>query len=109
MFAGPTGEGVSMITPGMGTNDDQSGHKGLQIQAYPNPSSQPFNFRIESANPGLVDLKVMDASGRVVEMRQNVAANITLTLGRNLRPGTYYVEVMQGKERSRVKVIRTAQ
>ncbi|HEY0059714.1 MAG TPA: T9SS type A sorting domain-containing protein, partial [Flavisolibacter sp.] len=76
---------------------------------YPNPSSQPFNFRIESATPGFVDLSVIDASGRIMEVRQNVAANITLTLGHNLRPGTYYVEAVQGKERRRVKLIRTAQ
>jgi len=48
----------------------------------------------------------MDNYGRVVETKNNVAANGTYTIGHRYRPGMYYVEVLQGKQKTTTKLIK---
>jgi hypothetical protein len=48
----------------------------------------------------------MDALGRTVEWKRNVAANSTLTIGNGYRAGVYYAEVMQGSKKITVKLMK---
>jgi hypothetical protein len=41
----------------------------------------------------------MDVVGRIVEIRNGIAANQPYQIGSNYRPGIYYVEIVQGAER----------
>jgi hypothetical protein len=54
----------------------------------------------------VLEIKVTDAMGRLVERRTSLAANGTLYLGDRYRPGIYFVEVIQGKQRQVLKLVR---
>jgi hypothetical protein len=47
-------------------------------------------------------------AGRVVEARQNVAANTSLSFGAAYQPGIYYVEIIQGSQRKVTKLVKHA-
>jgi hypothetical protein len=79
----------------------------LQVKVSPNPSNSYFTITITSKSQLPVDIRLIDAGGRVVELRQNVASTSTLTMGRNLRPGIYYLEGVQGKDRQGRSLLKT--
>ncbi len=53
-----------------------------------------------------VTVRILDASGRIVEERINVAANGSLHIGNRYRAGIYLIEVIQGKEKVVLKMIK---
>jgi hypothetical protein len=79
----------------------------FNLGAYPNPFTSQFAIQIESSNrTEKVQLRVMDLSGRTVELFNNLGANQTLKLGGNYRPGMYIVEMIQGDQRKQLKLIK---
>jgi hypothetical protein len=78
----------------------------LQITIQPNPTTQAFTLAIQSPSNEALTLKVLDLYGRVIETRAGFAANGILSLGNNYRPGAYYIEVQQGKQKLRLKAIK---
>jgi hypothetical protein len=66
----------------------------FDLKAYPNPTKDPMT------------LKVIDLSGKVIEVRNNLVAGQTLQLGNNYRPGMYFVELIQGDKRRIVKLVK---
>jgi hypothetical protein len=79
----------------------------LSLKALPNPSNTYFTLIIQSSKGEAIDVKVMDATGRVIETMRKVSANGTLRIGYNYRPGIYYLEVVQGSERVTLKLIKS--
>jgi hypothetical protein len=51
-------------------------------------------------------ITVTDVLGRLVDRKQNVTANGQIDIGHNLKAGTYFVEVAQGENKKRLKLIR---
>lgn len=80
--------------------------KGLLVKAMPNPASRYFTLLTQSGSDTRLNIKVIDVLGRFIEAKAGVAANGTFQLGHNYRPGLYYLEVMQGKQRIIVKLIK---
>ena len=80
--------------------------RGLGVKALSNPSTDRFMLAIRSTSEAPLTLKVVDIAGRVVESRQGVAANGTLSLGSHYRPGVYYVEVVQGDAVQALKLVK---
>jgi uncharacterized protein len=80
--------------------------KKLTVTATPNPSSSYFTLTTRSNSDKALLLKMMDATGRVVESRLNVAANGTLQIGSKLPAGIYFVEVIQGTQKEMVKLLK---
>ncbi|MEP6554487.1 MAG: Ig-like domain-containing protein, partial [Ferruginibacter sp.] len=78
----------------------------LKVKATPNPTQSYFTIAISSKKNELVSMIVTDAAGRVVEKKQHVAANSTIQLGNRLPAGIYFVEIMQGNEKQRVKLVK---
>jgi hypothetical protein len=77
------------------------------LKTAPNPSTAYFTLKVETNNlADRVMLRVMDVKGRLVETKQNVQPNQTLRIGDNYRPGIYFVEVVQGAERTQAKLIK---
>jgi uncharacterized repeat protein (TIGR03803 family) len=80
---------------------------GFDIKALPNPSSNRFTLKVESDNiKEKLKVRVVDVSGKVIEVKTNVFAGQTLQIGSNYRPGIYMVEAIQGKERKTLKLIK---
>ena len=79
----------------------------LEVKAYPNPSSHYFNVTAQggsSSEPMI--LRVLDLSGRVLQVRTGVATNSTLQFGEDLAAGSYVLELIQGNNKVEQKVIK---
>lgn len=77
------------------------------VRVYPNPSTNYFTVNIESFNSKQnVSLRIIDISGRVVEMRSNLGGSQTLKIGSNLKAGLYVAELRQGNETKQIKILK---
>jgi parallel beta-helix repeat protein len=81
----------------------------LAVQAYPNPSSHYFNVTTHGSNTGEpMTLRVLDLSGRLLQVKTGVTTNSTLQIGQNLAAGSYVLELLQGNNKVEQKVIKLA-
>jgi hypothetical protein len=72
-----------------------------------NPATHFFSLRISSSNnTKAVKLCLVDAVGRVVEVKRGVAANSTVAVGYSYRRGVYYAEAMQEGKRVTIKLVK---
>ncbi len=78
----------------------------LSAKALPNPFSDNFTLITSSGSDSPVTVHILDAIGRIVETRNNIAANSSLRIGNSYRPGAYFIEITQGKEKIVLKMIK---
>lgn len=78
----------------------------LAVRAAPNPSTQYFTVSLQGAGNAGVQVKVSDATGRLIESKNNTAPNTVLQIGQAYRPGVYYLEVTQGSRKSVVTLVK---
>src|SRR5215218_9864450 len=78
----------------------------LTITALPNPSRNSFSLRIQTNSKELLQLRVMDVTGRIVEAKHGMVPHTTFHICNNFQAGVYLVEVTQGKQRQILKLIR---
>jgi len=85
---------------------DQSQPQVLQLAASPNPSKTEFAIKtISSDKTNEIVLQLFDIYGRLIEARKTTAGS-TITLGSQLRPGSYYVKAIQGDQHSEMKLVK---
>ena len=77
----------------------------LNVRIFPNPTTSNFNMQVISADKEIIDVKVMDVQGRVIKTLQ-VTANQSTNIGSDLKPGTYFVEVKQGKQIKSTRLLK---
>ncbi|MEI6949886.1 MopE-related protein [Paraflavisolibacter sp. H34] len=81
----------------------------LAVAVAPNPSPHAFTLTLKCGSLEPVRLRVLDAGGKVMEVRERVAAvGATLLLGRDYRPGIYLLEVVQGNMRQVLRLVKSA-
>ncbi|MEO5648858.1 MAG: YDG domain-containing protein, partial [Ginsengibacter sp.] len=78
----------------------------LTIKVMPNPAPLFFTLNIQSPHKEKIKITVVDIAGRVIEQRTDVPANSTLEIGSSYHPGVYFAEVMQGKVRIVLRLIK---
>ncbi len=81
----------------------------LVVTVMPNPSSTNFRLNIQGNGSAPVNVRITDVTGRVFETQNKQVfklTNITVTLGDNYKPGTYFAEVTQGTNRRIVTLIK---
>jgi hypothetical protein len=78
----------------------------LSVKVMPNPSSYYFKLGLKSGSNEKVTITVVDILGRTVELRNDVAANSNVQLGRSYHPGVYFAQVVQGKDIVILKLIK---
>jgi hypothetical protein len=79
---------------------------GLVVKASPNPSTGFFTLMTRSSSIETLSITLTDVLGRVVERRMQVPANGTLQIGSKLLPGVYFVEVAQGAQKEKVRLVK---
>jgi hypothetical protein len=89
-------------TPELKVRDDEYPDLG----AYPNPSSNQFTLNIPTSKQKNVVIKVTDVFGTVKEIKNNLSPKSNISIGSNYPPGTYFVEIHQGEEKRRLKLIK---
>ena len=78
----------------------------FNVIASPNPAQNYFVIRTESADQNLVNIRVVDVSGKVVEELHDIAPNTNTTVGPHLAVGSYFAEVVQGSNRRVLKLVK---
>ena len=79
----------------------------LDVSIAPNPSNGRFMLNIQTAQPEKkINLKITDQSGNIVEARNNLVGNQSINVGERLAAGLYFVEIQQGNEIHRVKLLK---
>lgn len=78
----------------------------LKINIIPNPSNNYFNLVINTNDASPVSFRIMDVLGRVVEMQNNLPVSEKYTFGNGLKPGVYLAEIIQGKNRKVIRLLK---
>jgi hypothetical protein len=76
----------------------------LNIQTYPNPSTNYFTVR--NNNSFVIQLRMIQASGQVVEAFSQVQPGAAVEFGARYRPGIYLVEATGNGLKTTKKVIK---
>jgi uncharacterized repeat protein (TIGR03803 family) len=80
--------------------------KNLTLITYPNPSPTGFVLTVRSSVLNeTVQLKILNASGNVVEIKR-INVNSIVRFGNSYSSGPYFVEATQGNQKASVKLIK---
>jgi hypothetical protein len=86
--------------------EEQPVVNNLVITATPNPATDQFVIQTRSSRSEVLTIIITNADGKVLELKQGIAANGVLRFGQDYRPGTYFLEVRQGKDKQTLKLIK---
>lgn len=79
----------------------------FDVVAYPNPSTNTFQFNFTTNSDDQVEIKVYDMLGKLIETRQlNTLKNTILEVGNNYPSGIYNVVVAQGENIKTLRLIK---
>jgi hypothetical protein len=73
---------------------------------YPNPSTYEFTIMVNSNNAEPINIKILDVNGNVKSVQTVFAKSNIIKVGSNLPGGTYIAEIIQGKNRRVLKLIK---
>lgn len=76
------------------------------VKVMPNPTSNYFTLQFNSKSYEKFKITVTDVSGRAIEQNPDVPANSTLQIGNNYHPGVYIAEILQGKNKVVLRLIK---
>lgn len=78
----------------------------LKVTVMPNPTTTYFTLKIESKYKTPIELRMMNAAGRVVEARSKIEPNSNIQIGYNYANGKFYAEIIKGTRRKLVQLIK---
>jgi hypothetical protein len=109
-LASPVVRGI-ILPKGGQTNvvvmNEEDPDRSTVIQVFPNPSKNYFTINIQTENmTDKILVRVIDAAGRVVEVKNNLFGSQTLKIGSNLKAGLYFVEIRQGNDMKQLKLLK---
>jgi hypothetical protein len=78
----------------------------FDIVAMPNPSSQHFTLKLTGVDRNFTTvLQVMDATGRMIESKQNIQTNQVI-IGDAYKAGIYFVKIIQGNKKKFLRLVK---
>jgi len=83
------------------SNEDE-----LETVVYPNPSNDYFKLNVAADDDTPYTLIVRDVTGRQLERRENMTPGETVVFGSDLAKGIYLAEILQGEERTVLRVVK---
>lgn len=78
----------------------------LKVTVMPNPTKTYFTLKIESKYDAPVNMRVMDALGRIIDIKAKLGSNATVEIGHNYNTGSYFAEFIQGNRRKVVQLLK---
>lgn len=106
---GPYGKTCSIVAPGLSRQTvDSEIHSDFNAVAYPNPFSESFSIDLTaSSSKEIVNLKIYDMTGRLLENRNIKADEMkSLKAGENYPSGVYNVMVSQGENIKMLRLVK---
>jgi hypothetical protein len=79
---------------------------GLSARVVNNPSKTHFTLITSASKTLPLQVRVTDNMNRLVEIKSGLPANGTMRLGSSLKPGIYFVEVIQEGRRVTLKLAK---
>jgi hypothetical protein len=77
------------------------------VSLYPNPAANQFSLTVKSDDKYTdINIRIIDAFGRTVEMIKSVIAGRTVLFGDNYANGAYYAEVIQGSDKKIIPIVK---
>ena len=78
----------------------------FDVSLYPNPTSSNMHLLVQAPSAKTKPvIKVIDIMGNVKKTFETTA-NIPLSMGDELNPGIYFVEVTMGNKSKRIRVVK---
>ncbi len=102
---GPYGKICTLTIPGSARGNDAVAGNNFQAIASPNPFASTFGLNLSTTSEELVQVRVYDMLGKLVEDRKAQASDI-IELGDNYPSGVYNVIVSQGENTKTLRVIK---
>ena len=81
----------------------------LAIRVLANPSPNHFDIQIRGKADNSIRLTVYDNLGRVIETKSLLSSNQTVRLGSFYHSGIYLVEIVQGRHKQTLKLVKANQ
>ncbi|MDZ4071811.1 MAG: T9SS type A sorting domain-containing protein [Sediminibacterium sp.] len=88
------------------SDEEKKKENPFTVQVIGNPSTSFFTLKLQSQRSQTIQLRVTDATGRMVDSRANNQPNSTVQIGHQYAPGTYFVELTQGTDRKVVQLMK---
>ncbi len=76
----------------------------INVISYPNPSNTSFKIFNKGKLP--VDLRIVDFSGKVLDVFQSIGAGAKVEVGVGYRPGIYIIEAIGKSEKMNLMLIK---
>jgi hypothetical protein len=77
----------------------------MEVKVFPNPTTSNFNLQVITADQQEVVVRIMDVQGRFIKSVK-VAPYQTLSIGSELKSGSYMLEVRQGNNMKTTRVVK---
>ena len=79
----------------------------FDLKLYPNPSSDVFTIIAQTDNVNdKIEMRIIDVSGRIVEVNKNIKPNQSFSVGQNLAAGIYFIELRQRDKLTMKKLLK---
>lgn len=99
------GDACTITTPGASSYVTNGVNSSNVLSVYPNPFTS--TFKVETTFEGLVNVRVMDLTGKLVEQFDVEASElVSKEMGQSYVPGMYQVTISQGSQIENFKVVK---
>jgi hypothetical protein len=78
----------------------------FNVRVLNNPSPSYFELHTESNSSGTINVRIVDANGRLIELMKNVSVGQSIKFGNAYKQGIYFAEVVQGQNRKVLKLVK---
>ena len=107
---GPYDKTCTLTTPALAKAPEAElvvSNEPFKALAYPNPYTNEFQLNVTTSSSSVIEVKVYDMIGKLVEQTQVEPRNIeTLQIGNNYPSGVYNVIVTQDENNQTLRVIK---
>ena len=87
--------------------NEEDPDNSTMVQVYPNPSRSYFTVNVQAGSSAdKILIRVIDISGRVVEVKNDLIGDQVVTVGNNLKAGLYVIDIRQGNNSKQIKVLK---
>jgi hypothetical protein len=76
------------------------------VTVFPNPTSSVFIIQVKGKGAETAQVRITDITGRVRSTSTIAGNRSAITIGGNLEAGIYYAEIVQGKNRQVIKLVK---
>lgn len=87
---------------------DGSDKVTIPLKVSPNPTTGSFRAMLRGSKEERVRVEILDRYGRIIDARE-VSAQTDLRFGYWYHPGTYYLHIIQGDARRKVKLVKVVE